>query len=94
MALPGKKRSRARGRKMRSAWLAKFKKPYLAKCPKCATPKRPHLVCSVCGTYKGVKVFEVKHKVTRAERRAAQKAAAKRAQKATQAAKEEKKKTK
>jgi uncharacterized Zn finger protein (UPF0148 family) len=47
----------------------------LQACPKCKTPKLPHLVCKVCGTYKGVKVLDVKHRVTRAERRAAEKAA-------------------
>jgi len=45
-------------------------------CSKCKTPKHPHQVCQVCGTYKGVEVLKVKHRVTRAERRAAEKAAA------------------
>lgn len=76
MAVPKKKQSRARTHKRRSAWLGKFKAPTLVKCPKCGAAKRPHVVCRTCGTYKGEKVLEVKHHVTRQERRAAAKAAA------------------
>ncbi|MBM3131649.1 MAG: 50S ribosomal protein L32 [Chloroflexi bacterium] len=34
--------------------------PNLSPCPQCHTPKPPHLVCPVCGTYKGREVYEVK----------------------------------
>ena len=75
MALPGKRHPRSLTRKRRSAWMSAFKKASLTKCTKCGTPKRPHMVCQVCGTYKGVKVLDIKHRITRSERRAAQKAA-------------------
>ncbi|MFH0830700.1 MAG: 50S ribosomal protein L32 [Parcubacteria group bacterium] len=75
MALPGKRHPRALTHKRRSAWMSRLKPAQLAKCPKCATPKRPHVACHVCGYYKGQKVLDVKHRVTRAERRAAAKAA-------------------
>lgn len=60
----------------RSAWMGRLKPAQLAKCPKCATPKLPHVVCQTCGYYKGKKVLDIKHRVTRSERRAAAKAAA------------------
>jgi large subunit ribosomal protein L32 len=82
MALPGKRHPRALTHKRRSAWMARLKPAQLVACPKCNTPKRPHVVCKVCGFYKGVKVLEVKHKVTRAERRAAERAAVEREKKA------------
>jgi large subunit ribosomal protein L32 len=82
MALPGKRHPRALTHKRRSAWMSRLKPAQLVKCPKCATPKLPHIVCKVCGYYKGAKVLDVKHKVTRAERRAAEKAAAARERKA------------
>lgn len=81
MALPGKKQTRSRTHKRRSAWLGGLKAPILAKCPKCNTPKKPHSVCPVCGTYKGAQIIKVKHKVTRAERRAAARAQAAREKK-------------
>lgn len=68
----------------RSAWMGRLKAAQLVKCPKCATPKMPHIACKVCGYYKGEKVLDVKHHVTRSERRAALKAAAEREKKAAQ----------
>lgn len=62
--------------------MGKLQVPNLVPCPKCATPKLPHVVCHVCGTYKGEQVIEVKHKVTRAERRAALKSQADKEKKA------------
>lgn len=56
--------------------MSRLKPAQLVKCSKCATPKLPHVACHVCGTYKGEQVLDVKHKVTRSERRAAAKAAA------------------
>ncbi len=60
----------------RSAWMSRLKASQLVKCSKCATPKRPHVACHVCGTYKGEQVLDIKHVVTRSERRSAAKAAA------------------
>ncbi len=84
MALPGKRHPRALTHMRRSAWASRLKAPVLVKCPKCATPKMPHVACHVCGYYKGEKVLDVKHKVTRSERRSALKAAADREKKAAQ----------
>ncbi|MFO0702489.1 MAG: 50S ribosomal protein L32 [Candidatus Andersenbacteria bacterium] len=75
MALPGKRHPRSLGRHRRSAWMARLKASKLQACPKCKTPKQPHQVCKVCGTYKGATVLKTKHRVTRSERRAAEKAA-------------------
>ena len=75
MALPGKRHPRALTHMRRSAWMARLKPAQLVKCSKCATLKRPHVVCHVCGTYKGEQVLDIKHVVTRRERRAAAKAA-------------------
>jgi large subunit ribosomal protein L32 len=75
----------------RSAWMGRLKTAQLVKCPKCATPKLPHVACKVCGYYKGEKVFDVKHKVTRSERRSALKAAAEREKKAAQETKDSRK---
>ncbi len=65
--------------------------PKLVPCPKCSTPKLPHVVCSTCGTYKGEQVIEIKERMTRKDRRAAEKAAAEEARKEEKAAKEAKK---
>ena len=91
MALPGKRHPRALTHMRRSAWMGRLKVAQLVKCPKCATPKLPHVACQVCGYYKGAKILDVKHKVTRSERRAALRAAAEREKKAAQATKAEKK---
>ena len=74
MALPGKRHPRSLTRHRRSAWMARLQPRQLKACPKCKTPKLPHIVCKVCGTYKGAKILDIKHHVTRAERRAAEKA--------------------
>ena len=76
MAVPPKKQTRSRSHNRRSQWRSSLRPAQLVKCPKCATPKLPHVACHVCGTYKGTEVIKVKHKVTRAERRAAYKAQA------------------
>lgn len=34
----------------------------LAPCPQCKTPRMPHRVCPVCGTYNGKEVVAVKSK--------------------------------
>ncbi|MBT4510797.1 MAG: 50S ribosomal protein L32 [Chloroflexi bacterium] len=37
-----------------------YSAPSLSVCPQCHSPKPPHRVCPVCGTYKGREVYEVK----------------------------------
>ena len=74
MALPGKRHPRSLTRHRRSAWQARLKRTALQACPKCKTPKLPHIVCKVCGYYRGAAVLQPKHRTTRAERRAADKA--------------------
>ncbi len=34
----------------------------LAPCPQCKTPRMPHRVCPVCGTYNGREVVTIKSK--------------------------------
>lgn len=60
MALPKRRHSKTRGRKRRTHW--KLSGPALAVCPQCKQPKLSHRVCSVCGTYNGKQVIEVKVK--------------------------------
>jgi large subunit ribosomal protein L32 len=59
MAVPKKRTSRARRDKRRAQH--KAGEATLNRCPKCHSPRRPHRVCPVCGTYKGREVVE--HKV-------------------------------
>ena len=37
-----------------------LKPPALAPCPQCHTPKLPHHVCPVCGSYAGREAVEIK----------------------------------
>lgn len=60
MALPKRRHSTARGRKRRTHW--KLSLASLSLCPQCKTPKPPHVVCPVCGTYKGKQVKAIKAK--------------------------------
>lgn len=60
MALPKRRHSKTRGRKRRTHW--KLSALNLTTCPQCKQPKRAHRVCSVCGTYDGKQVIEVKVK--------------------------------
>lgn len=39
-----------------------LKKVVLNKCPKCGSAKKPHTVCSFCGSYKGRAVVKTKTK--------------------------------
>lgn len=57
MAVPKRKSSKARRDKRRSnVW--KLDAPTLVKCPQCNEYKKPHIVCSNCGYYKGVEVIK------------------------------------
>ncbi len=60
MALPKRRHSTSRSRKRRTHWKLKTSMFFL--CPQCKTPKLPHRVCPVCGTYKGEQVVEIKEK--------------------------------
>jgi len=58
MAVPKKKKSRAKARSRRaSAWT--LDEPARSLCPQCHQAKLPHVVCPNCGWYKGRQVLEV-----------------------------------
>jgi large subunit ribosomal protein L32 len=59
MAVPKKRTSRARRDKRRATY--KVGAPRLNECPRCHSPRRPHRVCPVCGTYAGREV--IRHEV-------------------------------
>jgi large subunit ribosomal protein L32 len=54
MAVPKKKQSHSRTAKRRAQH--KINTPALNACPRCHSPRRPHRVCPVCGTYAGREV--------------------------------------
>jgi large subunit ribosomal protein L32 len=54
MAVPKQRQSHARTHKRRSQH--RIAAPALHACPRCHSPKRPHRVCPVCGTYAGREV--------------------------------------
>jgi len=51
MAVPKKKQSHARTAQRRARH--KLTAPAVNTCPQCHSPRRPHRVCPVCGTYSG-----------------------------------------
>lgn len=55
MAVPKKKRSRARTRHKRSAWAQKTG-PTVGTCANCGARKLPHRICQSCGYYAGREV--------------------------------------
>jgi large subunit ribosomal protein L32 len=55
MAVPKKKQSRSRTGKRRAQH--RVAAPALNACPRCHSPRRPHRVCPVCGTYAGREVL-------------------------------------
>jgi large subunit ribosomal protein L32 len=58
MAVPKKKRSKAKGRSHRAAaW--SLHRPPRSVCPHCQASKTPHVVCPSCGWYKGRQAVEV-----------------------------------
>ena len=57
-ALPKRKISKASRGQRRSH--NALKPPALVACPQCNSPKPPHQVCPVCGTYDGREVIEIK----------------------------------
>jgi large subunit ribosomal protein L32 len=54
MAVPKQKQSHARTSKRRAQH--KISAPTFNACPQCHSPRRPHRVCPVCGTYAGREV--------------------------------------
>jgi large subunit ribosomal protein L32 len=54
MAVPKKKQSHSRTAKRRAQH--KIGTPAVNSCPQCHSPRRPHRVCPVCGTYAGREV--------------------------------------
>jgi large subunit ribosomal protein L32 len=56
MAVPKKRTSKARRDKRRANH--KAGSPRLNRCPRCHSPRLPHRVCPVCGTYAGREVIE------------------------------------
>ena len=55
MAVPKQKQSHARTTKRRSQH--KISAPSYNECPQCHSPRLPHRVCPVCGSYKGREVI-------------------------------------
>ncbi len=54
MAVPKQKQARSRTRKRRAQH--KISPPGHNSCPQCHSPRLPHRVCPVCGTYAGREV--------------------------------------
>ncbi len=48
----------------------------LTLCKECGSPKAPHMVCTVCGKYKGKQVLNVSSKIERKSKKAKEKAKA------------------
>ena len=67
MAVPKQRKTKSR-RNQRRAHIF-LKKPFLALCPKCKKPVRPHTVCLNCGYYKGEEIIDVLAKLTKKERK-------------------------
>jgi large subunit ribosomal protein L32 len=57
MAVPKKRKSKAKRDSRRSNW--KLKAPNVIDCPQCTEPMLPHRVCPKCGYYKGREVVQV-----------------------------------
>ena len=57
MAVPKQKQSHSRTTKRRSTH--KVASPTTNACPQCHSPRLPHRVCKVCGSYKGREVVSV-----------------------------------
>jgi len=56
MAVPKRKTSKSKRDKRRSH--DRLAAPAQSVCPQCGAPRRPHRVCSACGSYKGRNVIE------------------------------------
>lgn len=60
MAVPKKRRSKAKKRTHRSLW--KIHKPTMTPCTNCGQLTIAHHACSACGFYKGRQVLKIKPK--------------------------------
>jgi large subunit ribosomal protein L32 len=60
-AVPKRKVSKSRRDRRRSHQALDL--PHLVVCEECGEMKRPHYMCSVCGTYKGIQVIPPPHEV-------------------------------
>lgn len=58
MAVPKRKKSRARTRHRRARWMS-TPRPTIGRCAQCHAPIRPHTVCPECGWYKGRQAIDV-----------------------------------
>ena len=58
MAVPKRKKSRARTRHRKAQWRA-APLPSRARCTRCQSPVRPHTVCATCGQYGGRQVLQI-----------------------------------
>lgn len=58
MAVPKRKKSRARTRHRKAQWL-RTPAPASATCSRCKSALTPHTVCSTCGYYAGRQVVQV-----------------------------------
>ena len=54
MAVPKQKQSHSRTAKRRAQH--RISSPAVNSCPQCHSPRRPHHVCPVCGSYAGREV--------------------------------------
>ncbi len=67
MAVPKQRKTKSRRNQRRShIHLPSFN---LVKCPKCGKLKKPHVVCSYCGYYKGKEVIDVLQGLGKKERK-------------------------
>jgi large subunit ribosomal protein L32 len=57
VAVPKRKMSRSNTRSRRSQWKATA--VATVACSQCRSPKLPHALCTVCGTYNGRQIVEV-----------------------------------
>lgn len=60
MAVPKRKKSRARTRHRKAQWL-RTEPQARANCSHCGSATRPHTVCGVCGYYAGRSVVAVEN---------------------------------
>ena len=58
MAVPKKRKSKAKTRSRRAA-NKNLTKPDFQRCPNCFAPKVPHRVCGDCGFYNGEQILDV-----------------------------------
>ncbi len=66
MANPKKRKSSSAVRTNRAHQALKL--TALDKCPQCGKAKKPHTVCTFCGTYRGRQVLKVETKTVKAKK--------------------------